>query len=520
MRAAIAPFVLAILAACAFGAPARVENLFSHTDSPPSESQIDRLVLNKLHQAHIEPAGTCSDAVFIRRVYLDTIGMLPGSQEVRDFLQDKNPNKRRLLIERLLERDEFADYQAMHWADMLRIKAEFPINLWPNAAQGYHRWIRTAIHDNHPYDRIARALLVANGSNFRTPEVNFYRALPDKEPKAIARMVALTFMGTRAEKWPGEQLDGLARFFSQVGYKYTAEWKEEIVYWDAAQAATRPAAVTALLPDGTSVTLDGSRDPRAVFADWLVDAKNPFFARAMANRIWCWLLGRGIVQEADDFRADNPPVNPELLAYLERQFVAHKYDLKYLYRLILNSRTYQSCSIAKSDKAVSEANFATYSVRRLDAEVLIDAICQLSGTSENYTSAIPEPYTFVPAGERAVALPDASISSSFLQMFGRSNRDTGLMEERNNRPSAEQALHLLNSTHIQKKIEAIPGSVMKGKTTPRDVATELYLKILSRLPTNDELEAVQSYWKDNGGRGAAIDLTWALINSAEFLYRH
>ncbi|HPP52167.1 MAG TPA: DUF1549 domain-containing protein, partial [Thermoguttaceae bacterium] len=216
-----------------------------------SEHPIDKIVFTKLKQMGIQPARLCSDEVFLRRVYLDVIGTLPTAEEAKQFLDDPNPRKREALIDRLLEREEFADYWAMKWGDLLRIKAEFPINLWPNAAQAYHRWVRAAIRDNMPYDRFVRELLTANGSNFRVPQVNFYRAVQSKDPQTIAQAVALTFMGTRADKWPKEQLAGMAVFFSRISYKPTGEWKEEIVAFDPekliapAQPPTLPGTVSA-----------------------------------------------------------------------------------------------------------------------------------------------------------------------------------------------------------------------------------------------------------------------------------
>lgn len=496
---------------------------FERAAPPRAAGRIDELVFGRLRQLGIEPAHACADPVFVRRVYLDVIGTLPTASEVRQFLQDRRPEKRRALIEALLVRNEFTDYWAMKWSDLLRVKAEFPINLWPNAAQAYHRWIHTAVRENMPFDRFARELLTANGSNFRVGQVNFYRASQSKEPEAIARTVALTFMGARAEKWPADRLAGLTAFFSQLGYKSTSEWKEEIVFFDPNKT---PAAPTkpAMFPDGTTAPLAPDRDPRQVFADWLIKPDNPWFTRAIANRAWSWLLGRGIVHEPDDLRPDNPPANPELLALLEQKLVAAHYDLKALFRLILNSQTYQLSSLARSSDPAAEANFAFYAPRRLEAEVLIDALNEITGTTEKYSSAIPEPFTFVPEDQRSIALPDGSITSSFLEMFGRPGRDTGLETERNNGITATQRLHLLNSTHIQRKIEQGPKiqALIRSRGGPRQVVDTLYLTILSRPPTDEERSIVQSHAKSGGAdaRAATQDLAWALINSAEFLYRH
>lgn len=498
--------------------------MFELGTAPKPAGRIDELVFAQLRQLKIEPAHVCTDAVFVRRVFLDVIGTLPTAAEARQFLQDKEPNKRAALIDRLLERDEFADYWAMKWSDLLRVKAEFPVNLWPNAAQAYHRWIRTAVRDNEPYDQFARELLTSSGSNFRVGPVNFYRALQNKEPQTIARTVALTLMGTRAEKWPAERLAAMGAFFAQIGYKNTGEWKEEIVFFDPNKGGgTAGAGTRGMFPDGTAAVLTPDRDPREVFADWLISPNNPWFTHAMANRVWSWLLGRGIVQEPDDLRGDNPPSNPALLAHLEAEFVAAHYDVKQLMRLILNSRTYQLSSIARSDRPEAAANFASYPLRRLDAEVLIDALNEITGTTEKYSSAIPEPFTFVPENQRSIALPDGSITSSFLESFGRPSRDTGIEAERNNRITATQCLTLLNSTLIQRKLEQGPKlqPLLRPRGGPRELVDGLYFTILSRPPTEQERRTFVDYAL--GGtdvRAAGLDLAWALINSAEFLYRH
>jgi Protein of unknown function (DUF1553)/Protein of unknown function (DUF1549) len=486
-----------------------------------AQSPIDARVFDRLQRLDIPPANLSSDAVFLRRAFLDIIGTLPTAQEASDFLADPAPAKRASLIDRLLDRPEFADYWAMKWCDLLRVKAEFPINLWPNAAQAYHHWIRAELRDNQPYDRFVRELLTASGSNFRDAPVNFYRAMQSKEPTAIAQTVALSFMGTRAENWPPGRLAAMAGFFSQIGYKETTEWKEEIVYFKPVGQASRPVPV---FPDGTPARLVPGRDPREVFADWLIAPQNAWFARNAVNRVWSWLLGRGIIHEPDDIRPDNPPSNPELLAWLEKEFVASHYNLKSLYRLILNSQTYQLSSVPRSLRPEATANFASYPLRRLDAEVLADAICEVTGTTETYTSSIPEPFTFIPEDQRAISLPDGSITSAFLELFGRPPRDTGLEAERNNRLTAAQQLHMLNASHVERKIEQSPKlqDLIRSTKGGPALVTGLYLTILSRYPTADELQAVKAYSQKTNlkPREAVNDLAWALMNSAEFLYRH
>ena len=226
---------LAFIVAWAATGPTQADspaNPFESDVEPVAQGPIDEHVLGRLQQLGITPARVCSDGVFVRRVYLDVIGTLPTADEARWFLQDTDPDKRRKLIDRLLERDEFANYWAMKWCDLLRVKSEFPIKLWPNAVQAYHRWIRTAIRENMPYDQFVREMLTSSGSNFRDPQVNFYRAVQSREPQAIAQAVALTFMGVRPETWSPQQWSAMAAFFSQIAYKPTIEWKEEIILFD------------------------------------------------------------------------------------------------------------------------------------------------------------------------------------------------------------------------------------------------------------------------------------------------
>lgn len=482
---------------------------------------VDRPVEDRLRVLGIAPAPLCSDAVFVRRAFLDTIGTLPSGEEARAFIDDAAPDKRRRLIDALLERPEYADYWAMRWGDLLRIKAEFPINLWPNGAQVYHRWIVQALRENRRADLVARELLTATGSNFRSGPANFYRAVQGRDPETLARAVALTFWGVRLEKWPRERRESVAAFFTGLRYKSTGEWKEEIVYLDPLSPidAARPP----VFPDGRPAFVAEGADPRAALADWMLDPRHPWFARSFANRAWAWFLGRGIVHEPDDFRADNPPSNPELLALLEREFVASGHDIKALFRLILNSRAYQRSFLPPPgiEAASAWAAHASYPPRRLEAEVLADALNQITGGADTYVSPIPEPFTHVPANVRAIALPDGSITGVFLEKFGRSPRDSGLESERDNTINAAQRLHLLNSAHVLRKLER--GSAMRALLRPGGRGADapldrLYLAILSRRPSDAERRfheeaaaARREVWED---------LAWALINSAEFLHRH
>jgi hypothetical protein len=506
---------------CGYAAEAGVAHPFESGAGFATANAIDALVLRVLQEKNLEPANRCSDEVFIRRAYLDVVGTLPGPEDVKRFLKEPRPEKRAELIETLLEREEFATYWALKWCDLLRVKAEFPINLWPNAVQSYHRWVEDALRKNMPYDQFVRALLTSSGSNFRVAPVNFYRAVQGREPSAIAEAVALTFMGTRLDTWPEDRRAGLAAFFSKIAYKQTAEWKEEIVCLDPAKAGP----LDAVFPDGGTVQIPGDGDPRAVFADWLLTPENPWFARNLVNRVWSWLMGRGIIHEPDDIRPDNPPVNPDLLDYLEKELVTSGYDTRHVFRLILNSGAYQQSSIPRSTGPEAETFFACYPVRRLEAEVLIDALNSICGGGEEYSSLIPEPFTFIPENQRTIALADGSISSPVLEMFGRPARDTGLESERNNQPTDEQRLHLLNSSQIQRKIvnsSHLRQILKSSEGGPRYVIRAIYLAFLSRFPTDDELAAALAYAQAEGLKppDAAADLAWALVNTKEFLYRH
>ena len=541
--------------------PAAGSNVFESSAPATPAGEIDKIVFGKLASMGIKPV-LCSDAVFVRRAYLDVIGTLPTAQEAKAFIESTDKNKRFALIDRLLEQPEHADYWSMKWGDILRIKAEFPVNLWPNAAQAYHRWVLSAVTENKPYDQFARELLTSSGSNFRVGPVNFYRAIQDKTPEGIATAVALTIMGTRTDSWPEGRLDGVSIFFSQIGYKPTSEWKEENVFWDPLKSSTmvgntapgqvavdttgKPAdakpkeegeepeaapepptangPLAATFPDGTKTKLPANRDPRETFADWLITPENPWFTRAIVNRTWSWIMGRGIIHEPDDIRPDNPPSNPQLLAYLEKELIDSKYDMKHLARLIMTSNAYQVSSIPRYKSPEAVANFATYPIRRLEAEVLIDAVNKITGTTDLYTSAIPEPFTYIPKDMPAIAIADGSISSSFLTLFGRSARATGMENERINRFVPSQWLHMLNSGHIQLKLEQGPRMKVLFATNakPADIIRTLYLTVLSRFPTAEEVKNAESYGAvpTKKSRNDWIDITWSLINSTEFLYRH
>ena len=532
----------------------QVASLTESSEPPKPANRIDEIVFAKLNALGIKPV-LCSDAVFVRRAYLDLTGKLPSADEAKAFIRSPDKNKRVALIGRLLDQPAHIDYWAMKWSDILRIKAEFPVKVWPNAAQAYYRWVWESIAQNKPYDQFARELLTSSGSNFRVGPVNFYRAIQEKTPEGITAAVGVTLMGTRVHLWPEARRAGMAAFFSQVGYKPTSEWKEEIVFWDPLHSIAVPGSIApgidavaksvtvtnqipqalakplsengplaAVFPDGTKISIPPDRDPREVFADWLIRPENPWFARNIVNRTWAWVMGRGIIQEPDDVRDNNPPGNPELLAYLQQELISSHYDLKHLKRLIFTSTTYQFSPISRSKLPEAKANFASYLLRRVEAEVLIDALNNITGSSDLYTSAVPEPFSYIPADMSAVALADGSITSSFLALFGRSARSTGMETERVNELASTQWLYMLNSGQIQNKLQNGPklAAMLAAGGKTNEIAERLYLTILSRFPTDADVKAVEEYAKTGvtKGRDVWIDLAWALINSPEFLLRH
>jgi len=501
--------------------------------------KIDELVLANLKKLGLPPAEVCSDEAFLRRVYLDVIGVLPAADEARTFLADKDPDKRRKLIDRLLERVEFADFWALKWGDLLRIKSEYPSRLWPKAVETYYPWLRESIARNVPYDQFVREMLTATGSSFRVGPANYYRAVSNKDPQTLAESTALVFMGARigcarchghpTENWSLDDNLGLAAFFAQVAYKPTSEWKEEIVYLNPKGVLRHPKTKLAVRPrflgSAAAAEIAPGEDPRAALARWLTGPENPWFAKNIVNRVWFWLLGRGIVHEPDDLRPTNPPENPELLAYLEQELVGHAYDLRHIYRLILNSRTYQLSSHPNPASAGDLTHFSRYYPKRLGAEQLLDAIVKVTGVPDRFSSRIPEPYTNLPPGHRAEQLSDGNIEEApfaFLELFGRPPRDTAYEEERCSAPSLRQALYFVNSEHLEAKIaasERIKQLAAPGKSDA-ELVEEIYFVMLSRPPREAERHTATEYLAQNkSARSQAVrDLVWAVFNTREFLF--
>ena len=447
----------------------------------------------------------CTDEVFIRRTFITLTGRLPQSEKVVAFLSSTNPSKREILIDEILDSEEYVRYMVMRWGDILRIKSEFPSNLWPNGVQAYNRWLYEKIANNTPYNQLVSELLLSKGSNFRSPAVNFYRAFLKRTPDNIYKNISLLFLGSR------KPLDDAQLCFSQIKYKNTKEWKEEIVYVDV---HSFPTTYSVRMFDSKEIKLTKDQDARIPFVNWLTDKDNKRFAGVMANRLWFWVTGKGIVNEPDDWRKNNLPENPELLNLLTNRFVESGFDMKAMMRLILNSKAFQS----------EMAPTGLYVPQRMQAEVIVDALADLTGISDSYKSRVPEPFTFYPVGTRSVDLGDATVSSSDLELFGRVSRDVSLESQRSNKITSRQLLYLTNSVDLEGKIRRSEklNQICAQNKDVESICNAITLMTLSRYPTQDEIRLFKGYAEKNklALRDLATDILWTCINSTEFLYNH
>ena len=403
--------------------------------------------------------GQAADFLICRRLYLDICGRIPTPEEVSEYTASRDVKKREKLVERLLETDDYADYWAMRYCDVLRVKSEFPINLWPNAVYVYHRRIRDAIRNDEPWNDFARALLFARGSNFRVPEVNFLRATAEKTPEGISEAVTSALLLDPTDKY--------ARYFSRVGFKSTREWKEVIVYLKPGPEDATPNAFMSLL--------EGPLAEK--------------FVQTPVQRVHWWVYGTLAKGGALDRWVS--------------VFRNGGYRLKPLLRHVFNQPDYR--------RGPGKGGFPA---RRLDAEVLDDAICSLTGAVRDFNSIAPEPYSFLPPTRKAVLIEDGSISSAFLLLFGRPARDSGLLEERNNTITAKQRLYLYNSSKLWRDLGAMVSRPSFKGLSHKDQIEDLYMRFLSRPPVKDEL-----FYLDQKNSINARDVAWYILNSREFLYR-
>ena len=452
-----------------------------------------------------EVSAQCSDEVFLRRAYLAVTGSLPTAQTCERFLDDDNFKKRERLVSRLVNSELSFKYMQMHWGDILRIKSEFPSNLWPNGVQAYNRWIYEQLMNNVPYDKMVRELLLSEGSNFRSPAVNFYRGFQQRTPENFYKNINLLFLGNRDCRDNGHLC------FSQVRFKSTKEWKEEIIYLDYHKKVYYTQIE---LEDGTTLTPQQDSDWREVYVNWLTSSRNRRFAEVMVNRMWYWIFGRGIVHEPDDWREDNRPSDPQLLAELTDYFISSKFDMRKLLKKILLTDEFES----------EAAPAGYYTPQRLPAEVIVDALATVTGIWDTYSSRVPEPFTFYPPRTRATHLGDATVSSTELELFGKVSRDVSLEAQRNNEISSRQLLYLMNSSVLEQRIRksGVLKKICEQNPTLEQLTDAITLRVLSRRATDSEKRLYKEYMEQNGLslRDLALDMVWVQINSNEFLYNH
>ncbi len=458
-----------------------------------------------LSVAQANASEQCRDEVFLRRAYLTVTGALPTQQACKKFLDSDNSRKREVLIDQLIESELGLRYMQMRWGDILRIKSEFPSNLWPNGVQAYNRWVYEQLLNNVPYDKMVRDLLLSEGSNFRSPAANFYRGFQKRSPENFYANINLLFLGNR------NCTDNGHLCFSQIKFKSTKEWKEEIIYIDYYKALPGDKVV---LADGTPLTLRADSDWREEYVNWLTSPTNRRFAEVLVNRMWYWVFGKGLVHEPDDWREDNKPSNPQLLNELTDYFLKSKFDIRALMKRILMSKEFNS-------KTAPEG---FYEPQRLPAEVIVDAIATATGKWATYSSRVPEPFTFYPPHTRATHLGDATVSSTQLELFGKVSRDVSLESQRNNAITARQLLYLMNSSELEKSIRKSPvlKKICEQNTSVPSLANAITLRVLSRLATQHEIDLYKEYMQQNEMtlRELAFDIMWMQINSNEFLYNH
>ncbi len=529
---------------------ARVVSPYPYAEIDPAEiardghNFIDRLVAEKLAALNLRPSPIADDATFIRRVYLDTIGVLPTAEQVRRFLADTRPDKRAALVDALLTRPEFVDYWTYRWSDVFLVNGQ---RLRPKAVESYYNWLRRQVAENRPWDQIARDVLTATGSSFENGATNFYALHSD--PLEMAENASIAFLGLNIncarchnhplEKWTNDQYYGFANLFARVRAK---GWGGDprngdglltlivLDQGDILQPGRRDPQPPAPL-EGDVLDIADKRDRRAALADWLTSPDNPYFARAVANRIWANFFGIGIVDPPDDMRESNPASNEALLDALAQYVIDHDFDLKALMRQILISATYQRSSTALAENQVERRYFSRYYPRRLHAEVLLDGISQVTGVPTQFSEVSFRDGSraktdWYPLGTRALQLKDSAVYAPFLTTFGRNERAIACECERSSEPSLVQVLHLSNGTTINEKLKS-PHSIvahwLKANTPSEKVVEELFLAALSRPPTPRETRALLPLLAEPDAkdrRERLEDLVWSVLTSREFLFQH
>jgi hypothetical protein len=492
--------------------------------NPTENNYIDKHAFAKMKMLQILPAGLCSDDEFIRRASLDATGSLPTTDEVRQFLADQDAAKRAKLIDTLLEKPTFYDFWTLKLADVLRSNRKA---IQEKGVHVFQRWIRDSLVSDKPFDQFVRELLVAEGNSYRNPAVNYYRV--SRDPQNSVETTAQLFMGVRIqcakchnhpfEKWTQNDYYGLAAFFARVKYKPGQEPTEEVVYVDRAGEVTQPRTGQQMAPKflgGGIAEVAAGQDRRTALAQWLTSPENPFFAKAAANRVWYHVMGRGIIDPPDDIRDSNPPSNEELLEELTQDFVKNQFSVKRLVRSIMNSRIYQLSAETNNWNKDDVAYFSHAQVKMLTAEQLLDSICA--------STDLPEKFAGLPAGTRAMQLPDPEVKHPFLMTFGQPNRELACECERESDSSLSQALQMINGPLVASKLRDANnriGKLLAANRSDVEIAEELYFATLSRAPRESELKAITDHIQAASDRRKALeDVHWALLNSKEFLFRH
>ncbi len=496
----------------------------------PKRNMIDVMVLGKLQQLHLLPSPVCDDSTFLRRLYLDTMGILPTPEETQAFLADTSTDKRDRAIDQVLGRPEFVDYWAYKWSDLLLLSGE---RLRPKAIETYYQWIRGSVASNKPWDKMAHEVVTASGSTHENGAANFYALHQD--PEDMAETVSQAFMGLSIncakchnhplEKWTNDQYYGMANMFSRVRFKgwggdYRGGDGLRVVFTDSQGELIQPSRGVPQPPrplDGTAVAFEDTTDRRIALANWLISEQNHYFRRAITNRIWANFFGTGLVERVDDLRVTNPASNEELLNAVADDLAKNHYDLKHLMRQILQSTTYQRVSAPLPENKGDERFYSHYYPKRLKAEVLLDAISQVSGIATEFKDR--------PKGMRALQLPDVAVDSYFLKAFGRPDRLITCDCERSDEPSMTQVLHLYNGDTVNKKLRQA-GSVLDKAMEEADIGKSidhLYLSALSRFPSAKERESLIqeiNNTKPEERRAVLEDLYWSVLSSREFLFNH
>lgn len=497
---------------------------------------VDQYTTKKWKELNIAPSAIASDEAFCRRAFLDITGTLPTAVELKAFAADKNADKRAKLIDTLLDSPHYAEYFANKWSDLLKVTRKNQ----PNRASGtfaFHDWIRDAVAADVPYDRFVREILTATGDETKSPATVWYREIAT--PEQFADDASQLFLGQRMacanchhhpyEKWSQDDYWGLAAFYSRVGRKQVSilgsrennqQNTKLILFTKSNGTVTNKRSNKPAVPKPLDAApTPDSPDLRTDLANWMTDPANPFFAKALANRYWAHFFGRGIVDPVDDLRVTNPPSNPELLDALAADFVAKKFSIKELIRTIAKSRTYQLSSLPNESNATDKQSFARYYPKRLPAEVLFDAVCQVTGTPSVFPG-LPEDQH---APARAIALPDESFRSYFLDVSGRPQRLSACECERVSDASLALTLHLLNSQEVQDKL-AKPGGtadrLAKDARPDAEKVEDLFLIATAKRPTAEQMKAAKEHLAkhEKTKKQAYENLLWALINGKAFLF--